>query len=234
MRKLIREILPQALVARMVGLRAAKCRRGRKVYIAPGVQFIGAAQVKIGDNTCVSEQTWFNVNSRENAEIGIDIGSHCFIGRRNFFSSGAAITIGDYVLTTIDCKFICSSHVIDDPLLPYISTGTMARDAIRVGANCFFGAGAMVLGNVRIGHGCVIGAGAQVMRDVPPFSVVTGNPGKVVKRFSFVQKAWIDAALVTGEAELNFPGEEDYLALLAKTPEISMPLVAASSHFGGL
>jgi acetyltransferase-like isoleucine patch superfamily enzyme len=233
-RNFVRDILPPALVARIVSMGAPKFRRGRKVYIAPGVQFIGAANVKIGDNSCVSEQTWFNVNSRDTPHIGIDIGNHCFIGRRNFFSSGASITIGDYALTTIDCKFICSSHVIDDPLQPYISTGTTARDAIRVGTNCFFGAGAMVIGNVRIGHGSVIGAGAQVMRDVPPFSIVTGNPAKVVKRFSFVEKAWIDAASVSDEAMLAFPGEPEYLAALAAAPGIAMPLVAASAHFGGL
>lgn len=38
-----------------------------------------------------------------------------------------------------------------------------------------------IIGNITIGHDSQIGAGAVVVEDVPPYSVVVGNPGKVVK-----------------------------------------------------
>jgi maltose O-acetyltransferase len=40
----------------------------------------------------------------------------------------------------------------------------------------------IVLAGVTIGDGCTIGAGSVVTRDVPPMSVVVGNPGKVIKK----------------------------------------------------
>ncbi|GEM_PF-125402 len=43
------------------------------------------------------------------------------------------------------------------------------------------GAGAVVCGGIRIGHDSVIGANAVVLKDVPPYSVVVGIPGKVIK-----------------------------------------------------
>lgn len=232
---LVRDLLPPTWTAFIIGWLAPKCQRGRGVYIGPGVQMVGAALIKIGDHTAISEGTWLNVNTREPGEIGIEIGANCFIGRRNFFSSGGPILIGDYCLTTIDCKFICSSHIISDPLLPIMTTGTTSDQAIRVGVNCFIGAGAMILGNIQIGHGCVIGAGAQLMRSVPPFSVCIGNPARIVKRFSFVSSSWIEASDVSDESELQYPSEERYLEMLKESsPRLSMPLVAASSHFGNL
>jgi acetyltransferase-like isoleucine patch superfamily enzyme len=199
------------------------------------VQLIGAANIAIGDNSCISERTLINVNQRRPGELEVIVGENCFIGRDNFFSSGNAIYVGHYTLTTTGCKFICSSHVIDDPRIPYISSGTTLSDSIRIGANCFFGAGSMVIGNVSIGHGSVIGAGAQVTKNVPPFSIVIGSPAKIIKRYSFSEKTWIDIDLVGDEDQLAYPDESDYLLLLrAHSPSLSMPLISASAHFGNL
>lgn len=205
------------------------------MYLHSSVQMLGASNVAIGDNSCVSEQTWLNVNHRNQGEIAIQIANNCFIGRRNFFSSGKKIEIGSYVLTTIDCKFVCSSHITDNPLVPYIASGTTSDETIRVGANCFFGAGAMVLGNVSIGHGSVIGANCLVIGDVPPFSIVVGSPAKILRRYSFSRQSWIDIDAVTEDDLENNPNEADYLDMLMKShPLISMPLIAAGSDLGDL
>lgn len=47
---------------------------------------------------------------------------------------------------------------------------------------CWVGPGACVLGNVRVGRGAIIGACAVVVRDVPPHSVVVGNPARVIRK----------------------------------------------------
>lgn len=52
----------------------------------------------------------------------------------------------------------------------------------EIGNDVWFGAGVIVCRNVRIGDGCVIGAGAVVTKDIPPYSVVVGTPGRVIKR----------------------------------------------------
>lgn len=54
------------------------------------------------------------------------------------------------------------------------------RDTV-VGHDVWLGYGAMVLPGAQIGHGAIIGAGAVVRGTVPPYGVVTGNPGTVVK-----------------------------------------------------
>jgi serine acetyltransferase len=46
---------------------------------------------------------------------------------------------------------------------------------VEVGANC------VILGNITIGQNSIIGAGSVVVKNIPPYSVVVGNPGKVIK-----------------------------------------------------
>lgn len=52
---------------------------------------------------------------------------------------------------------------------------------ITIEDGVWIGGGAIVLGGVTLGEGCVVGAGAVVTRDVPPNTVVAGNPAKVVR-----------------------------------------------------
>lgn len=93
----------------------------------------------------------------------------------------------------------------------------------------------MVLGNVSIGHGSVIGANSLVIKDVPPFSMVVGNPAKIIRRYSFAKKAWIDSDNVTAEDLRENPNEALYLDILRRTwPKISMPIIAAGSDLGNL
>lgn len=51
----------------------------------------------------------------------------------------------------------------------------------RIGRNCFIGGRSMILPGVTIGDNCVIGAGSIVTRDVPPNSIVAGNPAKIIR-----------------------------------------------------
>jgi acetyltransferase-like isoleucine patch superfamily enzyme len=208
---------------------------GRGSYIHPTVHLLGKNHIRVGANSCISEGCWFNVNHRNGNNIAINIGNNCFIGKQNFFTSGDIITIGDYALTTIGCRFIGSTHIINVPDEPYLLTGTTSGDKIEIGVNCFIGAGATVLGNVKIGHGSVIGATSLVLSDIPPFSIAIGNPAKVIKRYSFVQKAWVPVSEITLEDEASMPSEQEYLIhLKANFPHICMPWIAAGKSMGDL
>lgn len=70
---------------------------------------------------------------------------------------------------------------------------------ILVGSDVWFGYESMVKNGVSIGHGAIIAAGTFVVKDVPPYAIVAGNPGKIVKmRFKdeiiekLIQIAWWD------------------------------------------
>lgn len=56
-----------------------------------------------------------------------------------------------------------------------------------IGSDVWIGTNVTILNGVKIGDGSVIGANTIVTKDVPPYSIVVGNPGKIVK-FRFDEK----------------------------------------------
>ncbi len=55
------------------------------------------------------------------------------------------------------------------------------RTHTYVGERCFIGARSIIMPGIKVGDGSIVGAGAVVTRDVPPGSIVVGNPAKVVR-----------------------------------------------------
>lgn len=51
----------------------------------------------------------------------------------------------------------------------------------HIGKNCFIGGESLILPGITVGDNCVIGAGSVVVKDVPPRSIVAGNPAKVIR-----------------------------------------------------
>ena len=51
-----------------------------------------------------------------------------------------------------------------------------------IGNDVWIGAGVSICRNVRIGNGCVIGGGAVITKDIEPYSIVVGVPGRVIKK----------------------------------------------------
>ena len=207
----------------------------KDVYIDPSVHVLGWRAVRIGFGTVISEATWLNVNQGNSDRPQIVIEENCFIGRRNFLSSGSLIRLGAYCLTGPDCKFLGSDHVISDPFQPYATTGATTTSTIDIGVNCWIGAGAVILGSVKIGHGSIIGVNTLVNSDVPPFSLVVGNPGRIIKRFKLTSNSWVSTADAMPADLLVLPCESEYLSILRKAhPEITLPIYASGKRMGDL
>jgi acetyltransferase-like isoleucine patch superfamily enzyme len=208
----------------------------KDTFIDRTAQFLGWRGVKIGKNTIIGEQCWFNVNYCSKKSFAITIGDNCFIGRRNTVSSGESIVIKDYCMTGPNVSIFGSDHIISDPMRPYISTGSTFDRSIIIGVNVWLAANVVVLGGVKIGHGSIIGAGSIVNKDIPPFSIAVGNPAKVIKKYSFSQNKWLHVSDWKQENDDKVNLSEDaYLEILReKCPKINMPPIAASGRLGDL
>ena len=64
------------------------------------------------------------------------------------------------------------------------------------------GCNAVILKGVRVGRGAVVGAGAVVTKDVPPYAIVGGNPGKVI-RFRFTEEQIQEHERILSERKVN-------------------------------
>lgn len=208
---------------------------GEHSYIDETVQVLGWKQVRIGHHTIIGESTWINVNQRDGLSPAVIIGDNCFIARRNFFSTGARIAIGDYCLTGPDCHFIGAGHDFSSPLTPVALREVKPDGVMEVGANCWFGSSVIVMKNVHIGFGCVLGAGAVITRSCPPFSLLVGSPARVIKRFDVQKQAWVRSEEYPRDGDRLLPSEAEYLAdLRARHPAIKGARAASGKAFGDL
>jgi len=89
--------------------------------------------------------------------------SHCYL-----------ISIGDNCIISPNVRFI--AHDASTKL--FLNFTKFAR--INVKDNTFLGDSSAILPGVTIGPNAIVGAGAVVVRDVPPHSVVAGNPARVI------------------------------------------------------
>lgn len=64
----------------------------------------------------------------------------------------------------------------------HIGPGAILCGNVKVGDGTLVGAGSILLPGVSVGAWSVIGAGSVIIQDVPDFTVVAGNPGRIIKR----------------------------------------------------
>ncbi|MGC2297385.1 MAG: CatB-related O-acetyltransferase [Acidobacteriaceae bacterium] len=108
------------------------------------------------------------------------IGDHVGIGA--YCEFGCDIHIGHHVLIASHCGFLSrDAHTYDLPGTTMFDGPRSDRQGIVIEDDVWIGFGVIVLSGVTIGRGSVIAAGAVVSQDVPPYSIVAGNPARVVK-----------------------------------------------------
>ena len=108
-------------------------------------------------------------------EMGVQIGERCRIYTSNFGGEPWLIRIGDHVCISNDVTFV--NHNLTWPLQDKYESLT-AFGPIEIRDNSQIGVNVTILPNVTIGPNAVVGAGSVVTKDVPPDTVVAGNPAR--------------------------------------------------------
>lgn len=107
-----------------------------------------------------------NLTMEENSCLANDV--DCYNVAPIVVGANTTVSQGAYLCT--------ASHDITDPLNPLITSPIFLKDQAWVGAKAYIGMG------VTIGQGAVVGATASVYKDVEPWTIVGGNPAKVLKK----------------------------------------------------
>lgn len=88
------------------------------------------------------------------------------------------IYVGDYTMFGPNVTLATAGH----PILPELREKVYQYNMpIKIGRNCWVGAGAVILPGVTVGDNTVIGAGSVVTKDIPANSVAVGNPCRVLR-----------------------------------------------------
>jgi acetyltransferase-like isoleucine patch superfamily enzyme len=111
---------------------------------------------------------------------GAKVGRYCKISSHSFICEG--VTIEDKVFIGHHVVFINDLYpeaTNGDGTLQIASDWQLRPTLVKKGAS--IGSGAVILCDVTIGERAVVGAGSVVTRDVPPYSIVAGNPARVIR-----------------------------------------------------
>jgi acetyltransferase-like isoleucine patch superfamily enzyme len=124
----------------------------------------------------------------------IKIGNNCYIGENTFVWSASSVKIGDGVLISHNCNIIdTNSHELNykERLESYKkmlekghpkTTPNVQASPIVIEDYAWLSFNVGVLKGVKIGKGAIVAAGSMVTKDVPAWTIVGGNPAKVIKK----------------------------------------------------
>lgn len=147
-----------------------------------------SGHIKVEKETCIRGCLEIQ---RENGTI--DVGSNCYIGDHSRIWAAESVKIGNNVLIAHNVNvFDNDTHPIDylerrDDADNIIFKGkrknysSLRSAPVVIGDDVWIGCNSIILKGVEIGEGSIIGAGSVVTKNVPPNTLVAGNPARVVK-----------------------------------------------------
>lgn len=172
------------------------------VFIGKNVKIIEKKHLTVGQKTKIQDNVYIDALSREGVLIGANvvigrntriectgglqyvgkgmkIGNRTTFGNDCIFGAAGGIEIGDDVVAGQLIRFHSENHNYND-LSKLIREQGVSHKGIKIGNNCWIGAGAVFLDGAELGDGCVVGANAVVTKKFPNNVVVAGIPAKVI------------------------------------------------------
>lgn len=144
------------------------------------------SRIQIGADSLVMGSMYITSNGN------IEIGDHFYMGSHTFIGSEISIKIGRCVIISNDvCIYDNNNHPTSPKAREKMSLNGFSNDnwawhnaessPVVIEDNVWIGQYSTVLKGVTIGRGSIVATKAVVTKDVPPYSIVAGNPAKVVK-----------------------------------------------------
>jgi len=180
--------------------------KGRKLSVHYTCDIRNPQLIEAGNDIILQKDVWLHAWPPDSGVSGptLLIGDASLIGRRSHISAKNCIAIEPDVIISASVLIQDHGHAYDDVSLPIRLQGIVPGGKIRIGAGSWIGQGAAVVcteGELILGRNCVVAANAVVTKSAPPFSILSGNPARVVKQFDPVKDAWVLGSSRSAEFE---------------------------------
>lgn len=149
--------------------------------------------IHIGKNVGIGTGSFFGPVVRYagiNYNPKIIIGESTWIGKNASIAAIDRVEIGKNVLFAGCVHITDHSHGYEDILRPMSPQPLISKGPVIIEDDCWLGFSCEILSGVHIGKHSVVAARAVVTKDVPPYSIVAGNPARIVKQYNFISKKW--------------------------------------------
>lgn len=175
----------------------------KRVNFGVNTSFLGAVHIKngkyikIGHDTNIGYKSWLAVITdyagyvckvREGAQ-GIYIGDNVKVTQRLKIYCAESVYIDDNVLIASEVFITDYNHGINAEM--DYSTQSLVSSPVYIGKGVWIGEKVCILPGVKVGTKSIIAAGSIVTKDVPEYTMVAGNPAKVIKIWDHNYKKWV-------------------------------------------
>ena len=128
---------------------------------------------KCGKHVNIERKAWFA------SGLDIEIGDYSGIGVNAHIPNGTII--GNYVMMGPNCFILDVNHNISDTTRPMCQQGMTEKKITRIGNDVWIGRDVHMTPGRTVADGSIIAMCAVLTKDFPPYSVVGGNPAKLIK-----------------------------------------------------
>jgi len=126
---------------------------------------------------------FFHLNSKYIKPENIYIGNFCKISEEAYLDGSGGIEIKDCTIIGPKITIITSNHNYNEKTISFLPyDNKMIRKKVTIKEYCWIGRNVIIVPGVTIGKACVIAAGSVVTRDIEDYSIVGGNPAKIIKK----------------------------------------------------
>lgn len=146
-----------------------------------------------GKNVGIGSYTYLGPIIEDNGHIyspSISIGEGTWVGKHCSIAAIDKVEIGKHVLFAGYVHITDHSHGYEDITRPITPQPLFSKGPIVIEDDCWLGFNCEILSGVHIGKHCVVAARAVVTKDVPDYSIVAGNPARIIKQYNFDTKQW--------------------------------------------
>lgn len=166
-----------------------------------------AHRIKLGNCVSIEKDTCLglSVPPEQEGDPAIVIDDNCVIHWRTQIGAKNRIHLERDVLVAQDVLIVDQNHAYEDISIPICDQGFTDGGTIRIGQGTFIAHGASIIcsrGDLVLGRNCFVAAYAVVTKSAPPYSVLYGNPARIIRQFDFVKQEWVVGPARSVEPEL--------------------------------
>ncbi|MBE0652850.1 MAG: acyltransferase [Bacteroidales bacterium] len=161
-------------------MKYANINLGKDVEIDPSSS---VNNVTIGDNVRIAKRCSV-FGSPDNL---LEIGSDSYIGMNSLLNGFAAkLTIGNNVSIAQNVSIMVDSGPNASPAMQHVFP--VEKKPVTIGNHVWIGTGSIIMPGVTLGDYCVVAANSYVNKPFDPFTIIGGNPAKVLRTFTDDEK----------------------------------------------
>jgi acetyltransferase-like isoleucine patch superfamily enzyme len=160
--------------------------------IVPPFRFGNLKLVQLGTRVIIHDHSWLLTVGNTGRETlpKLVIGDGTIIGSHATIAAAKSVVIGNHVLFAGYVYISDHGHAYEDIARPVLDQGIRKINMVSIGDDSWIGQNAVILPGSVIGKHCIVGANSVVNSMVPDFSVVAGNPARVIRRFNPEKGIW--------------------------------------------